>query len=151
MFYRQSEISCVKVQEISNCKIYSQVDNFTKCEECETSFYLNKNEKCIERENRVDNCFEYEINLDVCKKCSDSFVLTDDKLNCLSKLDNCMLYRPSTYETVDLECYKCVNGFHLNGKICEKGTIDNCEVYSINSTHTHQICERCKNQFILAN
>ena len=34
-----------------------------------------------------------------------------------------------------------MNGYHLNGKICEKGTIDNCEVYNSDSTHSNQICD----------
>ena len=136
----------------NECESRTMVDNCVKyevnsgiCLECSALYFLNSGgNTCEERvlSKHIEFCEERDMNLDVCKKCRDRFLLTSDNLGCKFHVENCATYLgTSNFNTSDLLCSVCNDGFYPmpDKKSCAAQDIVNCVTYISNSNE----CEKC--------
>lgn len=111
---------------------------------------MQSENKCADRNNRIDNCLTQNPNLDECMVCAEQYQITNDFLMCLKYIENCIQYQTTTKSDTAHVCLKCVNGYHLNSNKCVAGNIDFCQYYTDDSTYSNQICSKCFNKYYLS-
>ena len=155
--YVRGPTECVNNIPIDRCLVYSPTTVITTCTQCNTTHFLNGN-ACSQRSVSVAilNCKETTVNADNCATCLEGFILTGDNLACLSQVNNCLTYAPSTVNTNNLQCSSCKVGYYLtisgNVIVCTLGTVANCDTYYTGGEVANQNqCFLCKNGFYLSN
>lgn len=99
---------CVEIPKegtVMNCLEY--VGN-NRCSKCEDSFFLNRENECMELSSPISNCEVYKSS-DECILCEKGYLLGIDYKTCEepSKLDNCGRY-------TQLKCVSCDSGYIKN-------------------------------------
>lgn len=141
---------CTPVVPITNCLQYNTTSNTTECILCKSDYYLSE-KACVARTNKFNNqCAVFKTAADACDKCDETlgFQVTDDGLKCLERIPNCVVYEVSNTFATSLVCKTCIENYTFNTdkRICEKGTIPNCKVYSKGN-----ICSECYPMYYISN
>ncbi len=94
---------------IENCEICS---NYTGCDKCLRGYGLS-GEKCIQQDNIIRNCLEYDIN-ETCIRCVKNFAFKEDNKSICLNIENFEYYYTKdggiSYYPCDIEnpnCSKC--------------------------------------------
>ncbi len=116
--------------DLKYCKLFEE-----KCLQCESPFFLGKDDKCID----TQYCAKSEFGK--CLKCDEGFYLGKDQ-HC-SKVEHCI------YSSFPNSCLECEDGYYLKRYDYEcikaEGDMSNCKESSSSGTY----CEECKNGFYL--
>ena len=149
-YYLADKVSCLAVTPLDNCQLYNTTTSKSQCSECLPTHYLSilSGYVCIARKVVINNCKTYNQTSELCLICNPGFVTTDDKLQCLSMIQDCKIYDPSNRYTSALSCQFCVTGMTFNSTsgLCQVGTVANCLTYSKNNA-----CFTCENTYYLSN
>lgn len=129
---------------ISSMKaVLNSVDLFS----CTLSTYIEENLETFDDNESlyIQNCVSYYSltgGIMKCNSCNEGFIVNESYSKCASGLLNC-----SIASNIDMQCFKCQEGFALINNLCEKGSIQNCEEFNFDSNNTNQICKKCKEGF----
>jgi hypothetical protein len=130
--------NCIK-ELIKGCKVYKTAD---VCQTCIENHYLVISGN-ICSPYTVNNCIEFNPNLNICEKCMEGFWKNLDG-DCASYTsENCL------EKVTDADaCLTCENSYYLNpSRKCSKSTIrSHCQQYS----QTKDECEECIPGFYLS-
>lgn len=80
----------------------------------------------MQRLIKIEFCTAYEFRADLCKTCDTAYILTDDKLKCLPRIQNCAVYELSSQNNLFAVCKSCLPKYYLEAAVCALGTISNC-------------------------
>ena len=99
---------CVEIPKegtIANCSEYS---GNNRCSKCLDSFFLNRDNECMEISSPISNCEVYKTS-DQCVLCEKGFLLGVDYKTCAepTQLENCSSY-------TQLKCISCNSGYTQN-------------------------------------
>ena len=146
-FFYQPKLQCqvldtekiMSKKLIPNCEFYYMLhNNDFGCMKC-NNFFTG-----IIKTWKVNNCHIYDNAQKKCQKCTNSYKISANGLECLKlNIPECRFY----YEN-ELKCKNCNEGYYLttNGTSCTKLTLDvNCEFYS---NHENK-CLKCKKDYNL--
>lgn len=122
-----------------------QPDNTQACEICDlySSFYLNGENKCVQR--KIENCLipSADQNDYLCAQCKQGMMLDPTAFKCVevpekSQVANCRQY------SLNGNCIQCYRNYYLKEGSCiaAKVLIDHCRVY-----FNDDLCRQCENDY----
>lgn len=140
---------CSFITPLANCSVYNSSASQSQCTLCISSYFLDNNGVCQPRTSIVQNCVQYNFNLDSCAACNSTLNLqvTQDGGGCLPLIVNCVTYDTSTIASNFLTCMSCIPGQTFNSilRICQPGTLKNCQLYDKNN-----VCNLCQAGYFLS-
>lgn len=131
---------------IPNCVTYNPADHLARgftCASCLSGYFVSQNGDYCNYKS-IAFCISVDPATGTCTKCQPSFLPTDDHLNCLPSILNCLQYRPSDVSSTFLQCAACDQNSTLIGSICWNGTVQSCA-----STDANGVCIRCAAGMVL--
>lgn len=137
--------TCSSFDPIVGCKVHDKtqttVNNFLKCLECNSEFYLDNN-TCKTR-TLYNGCASYDPLADKCLQCNADLYLNRDQNACFSMPNGVLNCHEYLSETV---CRQCKTGFYLFSNQCLPVTmpITGCTTYSDSVT-----CVACDASLLL--
>ena len=142
--------SCVRVVDDSSCLRYDIGNTFADSTfECRDgcvdarAYYIDKNGRCTERQNKDDFCEEFNSYSDTCLLCYPSYLVFGNS-TCMSVFEE--IYGCLEYVS-EHDCARCVNNFYVDssGRCTPVAAlIDNCADYDHEKS-----CNRCMTGFYL--
>ena len=149
---------CHKQELIFGCVIYS-ITTKGVCDQCnDDSYFDSGTSSCKKRELTIKYCIEYKPDLDKCKTCAESYLLSNSDTECSSAISKCTNYYflPTPDGEQRTVCKSCLDGFYLRTQISGADIITSCELPSPSILGcivytSNDYCSSCTTGYYLAN
>lgn len=122
---------CLQSQTIPFCQDYNINSDFNstdfQCKKCVDGYYLS-NYRCLQRQNKFQQCLVYTVDRDTCSQCYSGYYLSEDQSQCIKYPQGVI----GCWEfTDDLTCSRCQKGLYLSNNACNQipldQLVDNCD------------------------